>query len=206
MMNRFFKVLVLLLVAAAPCFAQSQSGILVGAGLGFESLSRNLNHPDYIVDRVQFHSNYKYNVQLGYRFRFESAKNDRLFFDVDPLLKLQTFRNTKFYPSLNDDIYRVSHVSAPDVNFQLALSPSVNYKLFKGLYAGIGVEPTWNMVTEGKHFDIPVFGRLGYNINGIIEFAVTYRQGFLNVIDDKAFTKGRTSDLNIGIYIPLWRK
>lgn len=92
------------------------------------------------------------------------------------------------------------------VNFSFAVSSSVNYSIIKGLYAGFGIEPTWNIVTDAKPFDIPIFGRVGYNVNNKIDFAITYKQGFTNVINDNRYSKGNVSDLNLSIFIPFTLK
>lgn len=196
------KLLLLLsIIVAIPAFSQNSNGLLLGGGIGFESLSMNVNNSDYLKGK-RFYSTYQYNLSLGYRFRIESFNCNKLFFDIDPLLRLQTLNNETFFPGSNTD-YTTVTATAHDINFQLAVSPSANYKLFNGLYVGLGIEPTWNIITNGKHFDIPVFARIGYDINHKIEFAVTYRQGFMNTIDKNVFDKGRTSDLNISVFIPF---
>lgn len=190
----------MLCCVSITCMAQSQSGLLLGAGIGFESLSPNTSNSEY-KKGTQFDCSYNYNVQLGYRFRFQNPTHERLFFDIDPLMKLQVMKDRTFYPGSSSDYTSVT-AEATDINFQIALSPSINYRLFNRFYAGIGVEPTWNIVTDGKHFDIPAFARVGYSF-GKVELALTYRQGFLNVIDDAQYDKGRISDLNIGLFIPF---
>lgn len=203
-MGRFFRLFVVFFVVSVHCFSQSQSGLLVLAVILSNPIPAPTNNPEFLEGK-QFNSSYNYNLQIGYRFRFENPRHDRIFFDVDPLIKLQTFKNVSFSPGTSADYTSVT-AEARDINFQLAVSPSVNYLFFKRVYLGMGVEPTWNIVTEGKHFDIPVFGRIGYSLKGKMELAVTYRHGFLNVIDDSKYNKGRISDLSVGIFIPFYIK
>lgn len=71
----------------------------------------------------------KSDLLVGVGIGFENIKHDKLFFDVDPLIKLQTFKNVSFFPGSSDD-YTSVIAKAQDVNFQLAISPSINYKVF----------------------------------------------------------------------------
>lgn len=192
------------LLTISTCFSQNQSGIIFGGGLGFETIAQNSQHKD-MKNGELFDSSYNYNFQLGYRFRFGDFPNAKLFFDIDPLIKLQTLKNKTFYLNTNEE-YASVMVESHDINFQLAVSPTINYKLFKTLYIGIGIEPTWNIVTEGKAFDFPVVGRIGYSFKGKVELALTYRQGLVNTVNKNLYKKGLLSDLNIGFFIPLHTK
>ncbi len=202
MKTRILSYLITFLLIVVSAYSQNQSGLLIGGGIGFEHTTPNLKNTDYLKG-MRFSDSYKYNVELGYRFRFAQFACERLFIDVDPLLRLQTFKSKSFSPGTGSD-YNSGPViaEANNANFQLALSPSVNFRLIDGFYVGAGFEPTWNIVTDGKHFDIPVFGRLGYDF-GRVGLAVTYRQGFLNVINDRTFDKGRTSSLNFSLFVPF---
>ena len=204
-MRNLLSLLFCLLSVSVNLHSQNKSGIIVGSGIGFESYSTNTNSKDFKIG-IKNKISYNYDVQLGYRFRFEAgnAPTSKIFFDVDPLLKLQAFKTTKEYPTGKGG-YNSPSVEAPDINFQFAISPSANYRITNRLFAGVGVEPTWNIVTNGKHFDIPAFCRVGYSFKRV-ELALTYRQGFLNVLDKDAFDKGRASDLNISLFIPLFTK
>ena len=186
--------LIILLAATfvLPATAQTlRTGLLAGGSLGLinnlEPRS-NIFHED--GQAVQYAYDYQYGVSLGYRFRIENERNDRLFYDLDAWLNGKVFESETLY--LGDyNGYRVKAISH-DASLALAISPSVNYKLIQDLYVGFGVEPTWYMVptTDGKKFDIPCVWKLGYDINQKIDIALTYRLGFTNVIDDKFFRKG----------------
>lgn len=189
------------LLFSCSVFAQTEHGLLIGGGIGFENISINSNNPDFQKGQ-RFNSTYKYNLFVGYKFRFENQRNDQLFFDIDPLLRLQTLENETFFPGSSADYTSVTAL-AKDINFQLGVASSLNYKLFNSFFAGIGIEPTWNIVTEGKHFDIPILVRIGYQFSRKIELDITYRYGFLNTIDKQLFEKGRMSDVNLSIFIPF---
>ena len=186
--------LIILLAATfvLPATAQTlRTGLLAGGSLGLinnlEPRS-NIFHED--GQAVQYAYDYQYGVSLGYRFRIENERNDRLFYDLDAWLNGKVFEwETLYLEEYNG--YRVKAISH-DASLALAVSPSVNYKLIQDLYVGFGVEPTWYMVptSEGKKFDIPCVWKQGYDINHKIDIALTYRLGFTNVIDDKFFRKG----------------
>lgn len=192
--------LICFLTVSFHSFAQLRTGLLVGGGMGFENTSIN-KHAEEYSSGVRFDDDHVCDFLVGYRFRFENKIHSKLFFDIDPLLKLQVFQDRTYYSGTSTHVFVA--VEAKDINFQLAASLSANYKIVCGLYAGLGLEPTWNIVTEGKHFDAPVLGRIGYNINNKIDFAVTYRQGFTNTVNTSRYSKGRTSDLWLSIFIPF---
>lgn len=182
-------------------YAQTQSGILFGGGLGFENRTMNKGNSEYLKG-TRFKDTYDYSGFLGYRFRFENAANKSLFFDIDPLMKLQVFKSIDYPQSAS--IFK--EIDSHNINYALAISSSINYLISGGLYIGVGIEPTWNIVTDGKHFDAPVLGRIGYNCHGKVDFALTYKQGFTNVINTDRYTKGRISDLSLSVFIPFKSK
>ena len=192
-------------VFALPTTAQTlRTGLLAGGSLG---LINNLEPRSNVFHEngqaVQYAYDYQYGLSLGYRFRIENERNDWLFYDLDAWLNGKVFEwETLYLEEYNG--YRVKAISH-DASLALAISPSVNYKLIQDLYVGFGVEPTWYMVptTDGKKFDIPCVWKLGYDINHKIDIALTYRLGFTNVIDDKFFKKGNTSDISLSIFIPF---
>lgn len=186
-------------------FSQMRTGLLVGGGIGFEhGRSINKNNAEFQAGTV-FSDTYSCNALLGYRFRFENNRHSNLFFDVDPLFKLQTFKSSDFVPE-NGSNYTSVTKESHFLNLAFALSSSINYSIINGLYVGLGVETTWNIVTDGKSFDIPIFGRLGYNMNNKIDFAITYKQGFTNVINDNRYNRGNISDINLSVFIPFTSK
>lgn len=192
--------LFLFLLVAMSSHAQLRTGLLVGGGLGFDrNVAPNMKNPD-IIEKVakgtKLFEDYKFNLQLGYRFRIEDKKHTRWFYDIDPLVNAKVFRSK----DVRSDEGRVE---ANDVNLSLALSSSVNYKIVKGLYAGLGLEPTWYVASDGKKFDIPLLWKVGYNINNKIDISVNYRLGFTNTIDTEKFRRGQISDCNISVFIPF---
>lgn len=199
--------MILFVLSVHTGYSQLRTGLLVGGGLGFErNLSPNLNNPlifEEIQNGVKFLSEYQFNLMLGYRFRMENRRYKKWFYDVDPLINAKVFKSTKEYYTNG---VQGGSVIAHDMNLSFAVFSSINYKLVKGLYAGIGVEPTWYIASEGKAFDIPLLWKIGYNVNNKIDFAINYRLGFTNSVDSKTFQKGQISDLNISVFIPFTLK
>lgn len=191
--------LLFFLLISMSSYAQLRTGLLIGAGVGFDrNVSPNMNNSS-IADRVakgsKFYEDYKFNMQLGYRFRFENRIHTKWFYDIDPLINVKLFKSK--------EVVEGGRVEGNDANLSLALSSSVNYKIVKGLYAGVGLEPTWYVASDGKAFDIPILWKVGYNINNKIDFSVNYCLGFTNTIDTEKYKKGQVSDCNISIFIPF---
>lgn len=195
----------IIIINCVCSYAQTQSGILFGGGLGFENTSLDKSNPTYIKGKV-FSDSYSYSTFLGYRFRFENVSNKNLFFDIDPLMKLQVFKSSIIPLLYQNPPYSEIIEESHKVNYALAISSSINYRISGGLYIGAGIEPTWNIVTDGKHLDAPVLGRIGYNCHGKVDFALTYKHGFTNVINTDRYTKGRISDLSLSVFIPFKSK
>lgn len=196
--------LILFLMTSLTGYAQLRTGLLVGGGLGFErNLSLNMNNlsiAEQNLTGTKFLNDYKFHALLGYRFRIENSKHQRWFYDIDPFVNAKAFEGvTKDYI----DGEFAGSASGYDVSLSFAISSSVNYKIYKGLYGGIGLEPTFHIVSEGGMFDIPIVWKVGYNINNKIDLAVNYRLGLTNTIDSRTFEKGQVSDLNISIFIPF---
>lgn len=191
--------LILFLLVTMSGYAQLRTGLLVGAGMGFDrNVTPNMKNSsimEQVTKGAKFYEDYKLNLQLGYRFRFEDKKHTKWFYDIDPLINVKVFKSK--------EIVDGGRIEGNDANLSLALSSSANYKIVKGLYAGIGLEPTWYVASDGKAFDIPLLWKVGYNINNKIDLSVNYRFGFTNTIDTEKYNKGQVSDCNISIFIPF---
>lgn len=191
--------LFLFLLVTMSGYAQLRTGLLVGAGMGFDrNVTPNMKNSsimEQVAKGAKFYEDYKFNLQLGYRFRFEDKKHTKWFYDIDPLINVKVFKSK--------EVVDGGRVEGNDANLSLALSSSVNYKIVKGLYAGVGLEPTWYVASDGKKFDVPLLWKVGYNINNKIDLSVNYRLGFTNTIDTEKYNKGQVSDCNISIFIPF---
>lgn len=143
-MKKYLLFLFLLVVMSGH--AQLRTGLLIGTGLEFDkNVAPNMKNPSIIGEVAKggtFYEDYKCNLQLGYRFRFENRKHSKWFYDIDPLINVKLFKSK--------EVVEGGRIEGNDANLSLALSSSVNYKIVKGLYAGMGLEPNWYMAFEGK--------------------------------------------------------
>lgn len=202
-MKKIIMLLVCTLLSIANNYAQNKSGLLIGGGIGFENTSLNPHSNNFIKGIKSEHYN-NFNAQIGYRFRLETGNENKLFFDIDPMLKAQFLKTKDVNPNASGYSSPKS-VEAHDLNLQFAISPSINYRITDRFFVGASIEPTYNIVTDGKRFDFPVLGKVGYSFN-TFELAISYRQGFMNVLDKTNLKKGMTSDLSISLFIPFFSK
>lgn len=216
-MKRF---IVSLLLLSAPLSAQRLThGLLLGGGIGFtHNLEVNPACDEYGRDGFIYNDTFDYTLYLGYRFRFILPRNERIFFDTDA-----TFRYNKlgvhraYYPGNKPDEL-TPFWTLRNGHGQFTLPLSANYRLVKGLYAGVGVEPVLDISTYSPgdmpffycNFDLPVHLKVGYTISKRVDIALVYRYGFFNTINDakehKAYLDGNLSDLSLSIFVPFVAK
>ena len=128
-----FLIAVCMVLSGFPIAAQTlRTGLLAGGSLG---LINNLEPRSNVFHEngqaVQYAYDYQYGISLGYRFRIENERNDRLFYDLDAWLNGKVFEwETLYLEEYNG--YRVKAISH-DASLALAVSPSVNYKLIQDL-------------------------------------------------------------------------
>lgn len=79
-MKKYLLFLFLLVMMSGH--AQLRTGLLIGTGLGFDrNVAPNMKNPSVIGEVAKggmFYEDYKCNLQLGYRFRFESRKHAKM--------------------------------------------------------------------------------------------------------------------------------
>ena len=92
----------------------------------------------------------------------------------------------------------------------LSLNTVVGYKLWKGLKAGIGVEPTIyfnttseNNMTDDK-FDIPLVVKVGYDFNWF-QVDLSYKNGFKRLYWNPVVGNTDTRDLQVSIFVPIFK-
>ncbi|MBC8600751.1 outer membrane beta-barrel protein [Parabacteroides acidifaciens] len=92
----------------------------------------------------------------------------------------------------------------------LSLNAVVGYKLWKGLKAGIGVEPTIyfnttseNNMTDDK-FDIPLVVKVGYDFNWF-QVDLSYKNGFKRLYWNPVVGNTETRDLQVSIFVPIFK-
>lgn len=195
-------ILLLLLVVSTNCMAQLETGLLISGGFGsVANTSLQLNNPSVVQvlkDNGRYSLDNHINAAIGYRFRLHNPRHNAFFYDFDILAGLKTMKFRTYY----DGESALVSTSASDLFCPVSISASFNYKIVKGLYAGVGIAPTAIFASKTM-FDIPAIARVGYNINNKIEFAVNYQYSMLNAFKTSEYDGGRFSEWNISVYIPF---
>ena len=94
----------------------------------------------------------------------------------------------------------------------IALNGVINYNVVGGLKIGAGVEPTLHFKdhvlaesTVKSAFDVPVVVKAAYAFK-YFDLALTYKHGTCNVMKGVPYMKyGRTRDLQVSIFVPIFR-
>ena len=184
-------------------------GLLLGGGMGsiggVEYALKGYG-TEYLsnIQIISGISNYKYNASLGYKFRIENDES-HLFYDVDFGFGL---KNIDFDIKSMVDENGYTHPfqssgSHSTIDFFLCLS--ANYKIYSGLYAGLGIEPTYYFHDMGRFiriFDTPIVGKIGYDFKKI-DIVLTYKKGLFNALKSNTFAKGQINDIQLQLFIPF---
>ena len=193
------------LIFLIPCISAQtfKHGLLLGGGTGSISHIRYVMYDaDEDFQLVRGSGAYKYNAVIGYKLRYAPLA-DRLFYDTDLQAGLRKAGSSNYYKAPEG---MGLYLDRSYVFCNVALGLTANYKISKGLYAGVGVEPTYGFYELGEHtdqrFDMPVLVKLGYDLK-YVDLAVVYKKGLFNVIKSKEIEKGKLNDLQIQLFIPF---
>lgn len=199
----FFVISLLLLITSASTSAQSKqisSGLLIGGGAG--TLDNDfVKHLSVNQIGKQFDDTYNYDLHLGYRFRIQ--QKHWLFWDLDALAGIKSIQKGTLLKF--SDIYTQYETEKRHLNYYIALSPSANVRIYKELYAGLGVEPTcyfYQSKDKNMGFDLPATVKIGYNfrkfsLEGSAKFGLI-RHSMENLLE-----KNRKKEFQLSIYIPF---
>ena len=203
------KLVLLLCVCALTSYVSAQevkSGFFVAGSYGIiwdeapKSSIMNLSWED---------NSSAWGISAGYRWRL-MPKEKPFFFDIDAFL---TYKRAKYKfgflpenydPSDPNKKYDITP-AIKDNYFSLSLSPSFNYKIYKGLYAGVGIEPTLYYIKKADShwkFDLPVTARVGYDFD-FIDIAIGYKYGLFNSINSDYFSSGKMGCWQVQVFIPF---
>ena len=92
----------------------------------------------------------------------------------------------------------------------MSLNVVAGYKLWKGLKAGVGVEPTVYFNTTAKanlednKFDIPLVVKVGYDFNWF-QVDLSYKNGFNRIYRNYVVGSTETRDLQLSIFVPIFK-
>jgi hypothetical protein len=192
--------------------AQLKSGIVVGGGDSWMHKSK-INSPLLSGER-DLNWDHRFSFNAGYQFQYEFKNH----FLIDAALLYQARRVNIAYQEQGMD---------PNIDYGkqqpggaiydktklfngLSLNAVVGYKLWKGLKAGIGVEPTIyfnttseNNMTDDK-FDIPLVVKVGYDFNWF-QVDLSYKNGFKRLYWNPVVGNTDTRDLQVSIFVPIFK-
>jgi hypothetical protein len=197
------KIKFLILLAAfcaAPLLSQAQteSGLIVGGGIG--SLKVDIN-PSFLGTGIVNEIDYKANFSVGYRFRLRPLAASPLFLDLDAALGMKLWHSDYGKSHLEPSSYE-----GTSEYFSVAAGGMVGYPLYKGLRVAAGIEPTYYFRQDGENsknsFDIPLAGKIAYNFNRF-EIGVSYKHGLMNVVKTGHIDSGKFRDWQLSVWIPF---
>lgn len=202
-MLRTFLFCVALFLVTIPSFSQERlisSGLLLSGGAGTLD---NEFVDDLKADRLgeSFDNTYNYDLHLGYRFRLR--QNHWLFWDLDALLGMKSLQKGTLLDF--SEIYTQCQVGKRHLNYYVALSPSLNASIYKGLYIGVGAEPTayfYRSTDSGMGFDLPATLKIGYDL-GCVSIEGSVKMGLLRHSVENLLERNRRKEFQLSIYIPL---
>lgn len=91
----------------------------------------------------------------------------------------------------------------------LALNGVFNYKIWKGIRLGAGIEPTfyWNTKywdnLKKTAFDVPLVVKAGYDFN-FMEVSLSYKHGLKPIMEGVGHAyKAKTRDVQLSVFLPL---
>jgi hypothetical protein len=111
---------------------------------------------------------------------------------------------------IREDEYPIFHsIHIPGTYYYFAINPTYNYKVYKNLYLGAGIEPTLYFTGEDKNkwkYDISPTLRIGYDFK-YLNIAVGYKAGVLDAVKSNYryyyLEAGNLNDLQIQLFIPF---
>jgi len=219
-MNKKIILALFLCCASTQLFAQLEfrSGLTLSGGISHlwnKNLDANSLRVNSIIDiygdrDVKFTSYSGPNAALGYKFRLEQ-KSKRFFYDIDYFLGFK--KHIEGYSYTENDFpqygpFVVHRKDSKHLFFYTSLNPSVNYRINKYLYAGVGLEPTLFFGFHEGGFatdmlDMSFTSKIGVNLK-YVELAIGYKVGLFNAAKRPEYFKSfNANDLQLQLYIPF---
>lgn len=206
-MKKVFYVFLLALCGMVTGNSQVFSGILVGGGAGTLNTKFENNISPEKVGTI-FDGEYNYDLHLGYRFRIRQT--ERFFWDLDALAGMKCMKKS-ILTSVQDYSVHPGYLSYGDLyrdyNYYLAALPTFNVKIYKGLNAGVGIQPTFvfhRSKSDNCDFALPAVVKAGYDFGPLsLEASVKFgvlREGVKDVI-----SRNRANEFQLSVYVPLFK-
>ncbi|MDR3140874.1 MAG: hypothetical protein LBU37_04000 [Tannerellaceae bacterium] len=175
----------------------AKHGLILGGGMG-DIKSELKSLPDVKYSDLSYKSGYA----IGYRLRLTPGIHP-FFIDADANIGMKTWKSTDAI-LIDPASYAVSSqynyvlVSASSLYYYASVGGTFNYSIYRGLSAGIGVEPTYYF---SQGFDAPLIGKVAYDF-GKFELGVSYKHGLADVITDR-IKAGKFRDIQFSLFIPF---
>lgn len=207
-MKKLFLACGILMLCGISCFAQKSGVILKTSNyqLGKYSQYTYLNNGDKSVNAettwkptIGFNLGYQFNFHLTNRFSIDAA-----------ILAGLTKGNVTSYTITNNE---TSIWNLHKWFWNSSISGNLNYRIWNGLYAGLGIEPTiyfnTNKFRGNKNnnlFDCPILVSLGYEFKNSMKLAAFYKQGFKSIYETKASSNSKNNkEIGISLFIPIFK-
>lgn len=178
--------------------SQTESGIIIGGGIGHIKTKLAPS----VLEKANPHDiDYKFNMELGYRFRIPTTKIPSLFYDLDAGLGFKSWHSAYGQSSSEPAIYEASSRS-----FSVFASGTLNYSIYKGLSIGAGLQPTYYIRQDGENnknnFDIPAIAKIAYRFK-VLEIGISYKHGLTNAIKTDYLKSGKLREYSLSVWIPF---
>lgn len=189
---------IFLFVTLSVAHSQVKSGIVIGVSNSYLGESTNYSYHSGTELAVAEKWQPQLKLNLGYQFQFELPHH----FIIDAAILGQATK-AKVSSSLgNDDAWLAG----------MSVNGLIGYQLWKGLRAGVGVEPTIYFNTNSLSnnlnstvFDCPLLVKVGCQLKRC-ELALTYKHGWSSLYQSPAMTSvGGARDFQLSLFVPLFR-
>lgn len=211
-MKKTFILLACLLLFPMLSQSQLKSGIVAGGGDSWIHKSKINSLLSSGERDLKWDHRFSFNV--GYQFQYEFKNH----FLIDAALLYQArrvniaFQEQRIYHNTNNGEQQPEGAIYDNTKLfnGLSLNFVAGYKLWKGLKAGIGVEPTIYFNTKAKanlednKFDIPLVVKVGYDFNWF-QVDLSYKNGFKRIYWNHVVGNTETRDLQLSIFVPIFK-
>lgn len=195
----FILSFVLLFAVLNTANSQITSGIVLGVSNTNLGASNHYSYNSITGESMPEKWEPQLKLNIGYQFQLE-LPHHRFFFDT-AILGQAT--KAKVASSLAID---------EDWLAGLSVNGVVGYRIWKGLRAGIGIEPTiyfdTNKLSNNTHsnvFDCPLLLKAGCELNRC-ELSLTYKHGWSRLYESPALTAvDGARDFQLSLFVPLFK-
>ena len=94
-----------------------------------------------------------------------------------------------------------------------SLNGTVNYRIYSGLYAGLGIEPTYYLKTDRLRgnsnrqvLDFPLVLTLGYEFRNGMKLSLSYKHGFKSLYENGYINNPKSNrEISMSLCIPIFK-